>query len=201
MRLMADRTAAKLTATTPPSEVPPSRALRESRERFVALWGQMGTYWGVPRTMAEVHALLYITGSPTNMDALLEFLNISRGNVSMTLRSLVGWGLVSRMHSKGDRKEYFQAEQDVWKLFRTILRERKKREVEPVLDALRDCRELTVDASAAALGTDPETLKAHNQRLDDMLTFMELLDRIADGIAKPNGPGLEAAAKLLAHAC
>jgi len=101
--------------------------LRRSQERFVALWGQMGANWGIARTMAEVHATLFIMGRPMNTDEIMDFLQISRGNASMTLRALVDWGLVQRLHMRGDRKEYFQAEQDVWAIFRAIVRERVKR--------------------------------------------------------------------------
>lgn len=172
-------------------------ALRESQERFVALWGQMGAHWGIPRTMAEVHATLYIIGRPLNTDEIMDFLQISRGNTSMTLRALLNWGIVQRVHVRGDRKEYFQAEQDVWKLFRTILRERKKREVDPVLEELRQCRALTdVGASAQSKDLD-EQLSSHNERLDSMLAFMELLEDITQRLTQDAGEGLQRAASTL----
>ena len=113
--------------------------LPEAQDRFIGLWGEMGSAWGIPRTMAEVHALLYISGEPMNTDDVMARLRISRGNASMTLRTLCEWGIVSRVHNRGDRKEYFRAEQDVWKLFATIVRERKRREFDPLLDAMRAC--------------------------------------------------------------
>src|SRR5687768_7145621 len=148
---------------------PNQQILRESRERFVALWGQMAANWGIPRTMAEVHALLFIAGEPMNTDDVMEALGISRGNASMTLRALQEWGIVSRAHLRGDRKEYFQAEQDIWKLFRTILRERKKREIDPLLEALRECRNLTTTQSTRKIGPQGVAVEAHNARLDSML--------------------------------
>ena len=123
--------------------------LAQAREEFISLWGQMGSKWGIPRTMAEVHALLFIEGRPLNTDEVMDRLHISRGNASMTLRSLVEWGIVQRAHMPGDRKEYFTAEQDVWKLFRTIVRERKKREIDPLLEALHECRQRTGGLSGA----------------------------------------------------
>src|SRR5690242_11423138 len=97
--------------------------LVRAQDEFVAAWGKMGAAWGISRTMAEVHALLYITGRPMNTDEVMERLQISRGNASMSVRALVDWGVVERTHKRGDRKEYFLAEQDVWTMFRAILRE------------------------------------------------------------------------------
>ncbi len=182
--------------------------LRRAREQFIRLWGQMGSNWGVPRTMAEIHALLYIVGEPLNTDSVMAALGISRGNASTTLRSLVEWGIISRIHVRGDRKEYFQAEQDVWKLFRVILRERKKREVDPLLESLRDCRDVTRDASAShKRKIDPQAaaLESHNARLDGMIDFVAMIDLISQQLISPSssekGPsGLEIAAKLLEQA-
>ncbi len=173
--------------------------LRESRERFVALWGQMGAHWGIPRTMAEVHATLFIAGRPMNTDEIIDFLEISRGNASMTLRKLIDWGIVQRVHLRGDRKEYFQAEQDVWKLFRTILRERKKREVDPVLEELRQCRALT-DGLAPRNSDDQQQLLGHNNRLNSMLTFLEMVADISAGLTNDAGAELQRAASTLSSA-
>jgi len=176
--------------------------LREARERFIALWGQMAANWGIPRTMAEVHGLLFICNRPMNTDHVMENLGISRGNASMTLRSLQEWGIISRVHIRGDRKEYFQAEQDVWKLFRTILRERKKREIDPLLEALRACRDLTPSESnggARKIGPDAANVQAHNERLDSMLAFIEMIDHISQRLIE-SGKGLQLAAKILAKA-
>jgi len=179
------------------------QTVRDARERFVALWGQMASNWGVPRTMAEVHALLFIAGEPMNTDDVMQGLGISRGNASMTLRALQEWGIVSRVHLRGDRKEYFQAEQDIWKLFRTILRERKKREIDPLLEALRACRNLTATSSSASgarkIGPGRSSVEAHNARLDSMLAFVEMIDSISQRLIA-SGKGLQLAAKLLAKA-
>ena len=176
--------------------------LREARETFIALWGQMASNWGIPRTMAEVHGLLFIVNTPMNTDEVMESLGISRGNASMTLRALQEWGIVSRVHIRGDRKEYFQAEQDVWKLFRTILRERKKREIDPLLEALRACRDLTTAQSNAAsrkIGPDAASVQAHNERLDSMLSFIEMIDNISERLIA-SGKGLQLAVKILSKA-
>ena len=183
-----------------PDSSPNDQALIEAQQRFIRLWGQMGSSWGIPRTMAEVHALLFVTGRPLNTDEVMEGLGISRGNASMTLRALVDWRIVYRQHVRGDRKEYFTAEQDVWKLFRRILRERKKREIDPLLDALHACRDLTSPKVDRAAGPDPKTVRAHNDRLDELITFMNLVDSISQRFISPSGQGLEMAAKLLARA-
>jgi HTH-type transcriptional regulator, glycine betaine synthesis regulator len=195
-----------------PAKTITKESLREARERFVALWGQMASNWGIPRTMAEVHALLFISDAPLNTDQVMQGLNISRGNASMTLRALQEWGIVSRVHIRGDRKEYFQAEQDVWKLFRTILRERKKREIDPLLEALRACRDLTASGPGSAsgsgggggsgnrrIGPDASAVAAHNARLDSMLDFIAMIDSISQRLMV-SGKGLQLAAKLLAKA-
>jgi DNA-binding transcriptional regulator GbsR (MarR family) len=186
---------------TPPPRTPPPKTLREARERFIALWGQMASNWGIPRTMAEVHGLLFIADKPMNTDEVMHSLDISRGSASMTLRALQEWGIVSRVHLRGDRKEYFQAEQDVWKLFRTILRERKKREIDPLLEALRACRDMTSSSSGGArkIGPDAAIVQSHNERLDTMLSFIEMIDSISQRLIT-SGKGLQLAAKILAKA-
>jgi DNA-binding transcriptional regulator GbsR (MarR family) len=181
--------------------VPAADRLKAARERFVALWGQMASNWGIPRSMAEVHALLLIAAAPMNTDDLMEALHISRGSASMTLKALQEWGVVSRTHIRGDRKEYFQAEQDIWKLFRTILRERKKREIDPLIEALRECRDLTAKPPAGAarkIGA-VRAIDEHNKRLDSMLEFITMIDAISERLIA-SGKGLELAAKILAKA-
>jgi DNA-binding transcriptional regulator GbsR (MarR family) len=195
----ASSTSSSSASASPGAGTP--QTLREARERFVALWGQMASNWGIPRTMAEVHALLFIAGQPMNTDDVMESLAISRGSASMTLRSLQEWGIVSRVHQRGDRKEYFQAEQDVWKLFRTILRERKKREIDPMIEALRACRDMTSSKPGVTrrIGTDASSIEAHNTRLDCMLEFIQMIDSISQRLIA-SGKGLQLAAKILAKA-
>ncbi|HYE01818.1 MAG TPA: MarR family transcriptional regulator [Phycisphaerales bacterium] len=125
-----------------------ARELREAQDRFIAAWGQMGSTWGISRTMAETHALLYITARPMNTDQVMDRLRISRGNASTSLRALVDWGIVARSHRPGDRKEYFHAEGDAWAILRRVIRERLRREVHPVLASLFEIRELTDPAHA-----------------------------------------------------
>ncbi len=161
-------------------------AVHTAQDRFIAAWGQMGSTWGISRTMAEVHALLFISGEPMCTDDVMDRLKISRGNASMSLRALVDWGVVSRVHKRGDRKEYFSAEQDVWTLMQAILRERVKREIRPVLGSLYEIRELTPGkVGAAATGASGSTSGAdgaiaqHNQRLDDMIELVRTIEEMS----------------------
>jgi len=157
---------------------------------FVEAWGHMGSVWGISRTMAEVHALLYITGEAMCTDDVMSALQISRGNASMSLRALLDWGLVSRAHRRGDRKDYFRAEQDVWAIFRAIVRERMKREVDPLLVNLHELSDRTAGEHGDAAG---------RERLDRMIEFLEMTTRLGDRFVGPTGPGLRLAATLLAR--
>lgn len=162
-------------ASAPTAEAPPPEeaALAEARQRFVSLWGRMAGTWGISRTMAEVHAWLFITGGPRHAEEVMEALGISRGNASMTLRRLEEWELVTRVHRRGDRKEYFEAEQDVWRMFRTILAQRKKRELDPLLAELDACR------SGDSVAPEGDAAAVHDARIDDMASFLSIVDAIA----------------------
>jgi DNA-binding transcriptional regulator GbsR (MarR family) len=110
--------------------------LAEAKQQFIASWGAFGTHWGINRTMAQIHALLLISPDPLSQDDIMEELNISRGNVNMNIRELISWGLVERIILTGERKEFFSAEKDIWKVVKQIVKERKKRELEPMLKLL-----------------------------------------------------------------
>ena len=162
----------------------------------MAVWGQMGSAWGISRTMAEVHALLYITGEPLCTDDIMERLQISRGNASMSMRALLDWGIVERVHRRGDRKEYFKAEGEVWVMFRAIVRERMKREVDPLRAQLYEIRDQTGERAGRDQGAD---LLAHNKRLDELLRFFQALEGVSNSFVSPAGRGLQAAAKILGY--
>lgn len=110
--------------------------LTEAKQQFISSWGAFGTHWGINRTMAQIHALLLISPDPLTQDDIMEELNISRGNVNMNIRELINWGLIDRVILPGERKEYFSAEKDIWKVVKQIVKERKKRELEPMLKLL-----------------------------------------------------------------
>lgn len=173
-------------------------SLKAAEDRFIAVWGQMAGAWGISRTMAEVHALLYITGTELCTDDIMERLQISRGNASMSTRALVDWNIVSRVNKRGDRKEYFIAEQDVWALFRAIVRERMNREVDPLLASLYEIRDMTgVDGKAVDDKSAKSQAKAHRERIDAMLDFFETLEKLGQRFVSPTGRGLQMAATLL----
>jgi DNA-binding transcriptional regulator GbsR (MarR family) len=133
--------------------------LDQTKTKFIQCWGQMGSCWGINKTMAQIHALLMVSEKPLSTDEVMEELGISRGNANMNLRDLVGWGLVRRSIQKGDRHEYFQSEKDVWKMFCIISRERKKREIEPVISILEECvQESSTDKKGAEFKKQVESL-------------------------------------------
>ncbi len=174
--------------------------LREAEKRFVETWGQMAGAWGISRTMAEIHAILYLSSKPLSMDDLMLRLDISRGNASMSLRSLLDWGIVSRVHKRGDRKEYFQAEQDVWAMFRAIVRERVKREAEPLAAQLHEIRDLTrrsAKSARAATEAEKQELSEVNKKLESMINFFQMLQLLSERFVSPAGRGLQEAATLL----
>jgi DNA-binding transcriptional regulator GbsR (MarR family) len=119
--------------------------LTEAKQQFISSWGAFGTHWGINRTMAQIHALLLVTPDPLTQDDMMEQLNISRGNTNMNIRELINWGLVDRVLVTGERKEYFSAEKDIWKVVKQIVKERKKRELEPMLKLLDQLEEVEGD--------------------------------------------------------
>lgn len=110
-----------------------------ARDDFIAGWGAIGSSWGVSRTMAQIHALLMTSDKAMTTDMVMESLSISRGNANTNLRELVHWGLLRPVLMKGERKEYFEAEKDPWRIFRLIVRERKRREIDPAVEVLKTC--------------------------------------------------------------
>ncbi len=119
--------------------------LSEAKAQFISSWGAFGTHWGINRTMAQIHALLLISPDPLTQDDIMEELNISRGNVNMNTRELISWGLVDRVLLPGERKEFFTAEKDIWKVATQITKERKKRELDPMLKLLAQLEDIEGD--------------------------------------------------------
>ncbi|MDB6173652.1 MAG: transcriptional regulator [Chthoniobacteraceae bacterium] len=160
-----------------PSQSEEALKLQEARDEFVAQWGTMGSAWGVNRTMAQIHALLMITTRPLSTDDIMEDLRISRGNAHMNLRELVGWGLVRSVIRKGERKEFFEAEKDVWKMFCIIIRERKRREIQPAIAVLKGCIE-----RVNALKSDEA--EAFSTQTKALCKFMETADSVLSRVAR-----------------
>ncbi len=140
--------------------------LKPVAKRFVLHWGEMGSTWGVNRTVAQIHALLFITGRPMNADEITETLDVARSNVSMSLKELSNWNLIRSVPLMGDRRDHYETTTDVWELFRTVVRERKSREFDPTIEVLRDCLKSGDIASED---------KAAQMRIKETLALMEAL--------------------------
>lgn len=135
-------------------------------QRFILHWGEMGSKWGVNRTVSQIHALLYLTGKPLPAEDIAETLEVARSNVSTSLKELQNWNLIQVMHMMGDRRDHFTTSGDVWELFRTVVRERKEREFDPTIGVLREC------LSSADLSKEEATAQ---QRIKETLMLMEAL--------------------------
>src|SRR5438132_7609913 len=133
------------------------RRLEEVEDRFVDLWDTMSSLWGISPTMARIHGMLYITGAALSMDDIMARLAISRGNVSMNLSKLVEWDPVRRVHKRGDRRDYYESLRDIWEMFTLVAAQRKRREIDPILKTLRQCKE---ELAADKLGTEAKTSEA-----------------------------------------
>ncbi|HOA74002.1 MAG TPA: ArsR family transcriptional regulator [Phycisphaerae bacterium] len=153
-------------------------ALDKSKALFIRRWGELSGYWGINRTMAELHALLYISADPLCTDDIMAALQISRGNTSMNLRQLVDWGLISRVHRKGDRKEYFTAETDVWEMFQTIVRERRRREVEPIIETIERCRKMVAEGMSQLSDEQRREAEVYQERLASMDDFLSTVNSL-----------------------
>ncbi|WP_137937990.1 MarR family transcriptional regulator [Chitinivorax sp. B] len=144
--------------------------LSPTTEKFVLHWGEMGTRWGVNRTVAQIHALLFLAEKPLTADEICETLNVARSNVSTSLKELQNWSLVKVVHQLGDRRDHFQAHQDVWDVFKTVVEERKKREIDPTLTVLRECM---------LESKDDAVLDLHTR--DKMQNVLDFVESMSDG--------------------
>lgn len=123
--------------------------LDEAKNKYIQTWGSLATSWGINKTMAQVHALLLVSTKPLSAEDIMETLQISRGNVNMNVRALIDWGIVSKEFIVGERKEFFVADKDIWELFKQITKERKKREIEPVLKVLEELQQVDENSEEA----------------------------------------------------
>lgn len=171
--------------------------LEAVEDQFVELWNNMASLWGVSPTMARIHGLLYITGAALSMDDIMARLAISRGNVSMNLSKLVEWGLVRRVHKRGDRKEYYESLSDVWEMFTLVANQRKRREIDPILSTLRRCKEGLSPESLGPLAAS-EPAQRRFQRVNDLFKFLSLMDGLAQKFFESHR-GLKEAVQLLAE--
>jgi DNA-binding transcriptional regulator GbsR (MarR family) len=153
--------------------------LTEARQQFISSWGAFGTHWGINRTMAQIHALLLVSPDPLTQDDIMEELDISRGNTNMNIRELINWGFVERILVQGERKEYFTAEKDIWKVVKQIVKERKKRELEPMLQLLDKLEEVDGDKRDKHVKTFVDTvssIKKLGRQADKTLDMMVKAD-------------------------
>jgi DNA-binding transcriptional regulator GbsR (MarR family) len=150
--------------------------LTDTMQRYIVHWGEMGSRWGMNRSVAQIHALLYLAEKPLNADEIGETLGIARSNVSTGLKELMAWELVQVTHELGDRRDFFTAQHDTWEVIRVIMEGRKRREIDPTLVALREC--------AAQLEKDRETPAAVRERILTQLEFLETLTRWYDSVKR-----------------
>ena len=134
-------------------------------QKFVLHWGEMGTRWGVNRTVAQIHALLYVSAKPLNAEEIAEALSLARSNVSNSLRELQGWGIIKVVHLLGDRRDHFESLKDVWKMFQIVLDERKRREIDPTITMLQE--------SIAEMGKERVDVYA-KRKLQEMFDFFKI---------------------------
>jgi len=148
----------------------PKTKLSPLEQKFILHWGEMGTRWGINRTVAQIHALLFLSAQALSAEEIAATLSVARSNVSTSLRELQGWGIVRAVPILGDRRQHFESVKDVWELFRIIVQERKKREVDPTIQVVREC----VQAAEAAGGSESYI----RQRLGELLEFITVMDAL-----------------------
>ncbi len=170
------------------TEITVSKTLPAAIERFVVHWGEMGTTWGVNRSVAQIHALLYLCDAPMTADDIAAQLAMARSNVSVSLRELLGWGLIRRVQAMGDRRDYYEAEADMFEMVRRIALGRKAREIDPALSVLRAC---VSEAKA-----DHRVSTGARRRLAAMLEFTETVDKSFTEIIRLPAPTLMALMKM-----
>jgi DNA-binding transcriptional regulator GbsR (MarR family) len=141
--------------------------LGPTEQKFILHWGEMGARWGVNRTVAQIHALLFLSNRPLTAEDIADALTVARSNVSNSLKELQSWNLIRVTHLMGDRRDHFVALQDVWEIFRVLVEERKRREIDPTMVVLREC--------AAEGAQDSALERASLERMAEVLTFLEML--------------------------
>ncbi len=150
-------------------------------QKFIDCWGEMGARWGVNRTVAQTHALFYLSATPLNAEDIATALGVARSNVSSSLRELEGWGLIKPFHVRGDRRQHYESVKDVWQMFGIILDERKRREIDPTIAVLREC----LHEAQSATPREPHTV----QRLHDALDFFDAIIPLYDRVRRlPGNP-------------
>ncbi|GAB5418108.1 MAG: hypothetical protein Crog4KO_31880 [Crocinitomicaceae bacterium] len=145
--------------------------LEEAKQHFIQSWGNLGSNWGVNRTMAQIHALLLVSNEPISTEDMMEALQISRGNANMNTRTLIDWGIAQKAHVPGERREYFVTDKDMWALARQVIKQRRQREIEPMLRVLQEVKKVE--------GEDKET-KEFKALIEDIDNFTQKADDVMD---------------------
>jgi DNA-binding transcriptional regulator GbsR (MarR family) len=149
---------------------------KEAKEELIQAWGTLGQNWGLNKTMAQIHALLMLSTRPLSTEDIMQELNISRGNANMNIRALLGWSIVERVLVPGERKEYFKSEKDVWTLARTVAKERRRKELDPLMKVLKKVSEVQQDGS--------EETKELKKVTKDLKGFVEKAEGVLDAFVK-----------------
>ncbi len=163
-------------------------ALTPTEQKFILHWGEMGTRWGINRTVAQIHALLFLSSKPLHAEEIADTLAVARSNVSNSLRELQGWGVVRVVHVLGDRRDHFESLKDVWEMFRIVCQERKRRELDPTLRVLQEC---VVDLKGAGAGS-----AYTRSRLEEMLEFLTITSSLFDEVVNLAPSTLKGMARL-----
>ena len=153
------------------------------QQKFILHWGEMGARWGINRTVAQIHALLYISPRPVNAEEIVEVLAVARSNVSTSLKELQGWGIVKLVHVMGDKRDHFESMKDVWEMFRVVLDERKRREIDPTLAMLRECI-AEADQQKGGDAHTVERLQALHEFFDATTSWYDQLRRWPTAVLK-----------------
>jgi len=177
-----------------------AQQLETVQDLFIRRWGEMGQTWGINRTMAEIHALLYICGIPLCTDDVMARLHISRGNASISLRALCDWGVIRRLHKRGERREYFESLEDVWEMFSIIAAERKRRELDPVLETIKQCQRMLDGQALGKAAARDELVRLTAKRLAGMEEFMLVSNRVFQQFIGNTKSGLMRLVKVLLKA-
>jgi DNA-binding transcriptional regulator GbsR (MarR family) len=171
--------------------------LAAARREFVDLWGQMSHHWGINRTMAQIHALLMVAQAPLTAEQIMAELSISRGNVSMNLRDLINWGIVRRTNLPGDRRDFYTTEADVWTMFQIILRERKKRELDPLVTRLDECAALAGKTPDGASADEKAAHEIYLKRITELRDFFGTFHRLFGSVLDDQPGSLAKAMKMI----
>jgi DNA-binding transcriptional regulator GbsR (MarR family) len=150
---------------------------QQALNQFVLYWGEMASSWGINKTMAQIHALLYAEQEPMDTDSIMEELSISRGNANMNLRKLLDWGLIHKVNKEGERREYFTAEKDVWNMAARIIRERQRMEITPIKENLKECLNM-IDGKDVNAASEA----AFRERIQNFVSFLELFEEFTKAI-------------------